>query len=266
MCEEGVGPLVCLTPGRPGNGCAVDVSVPAAVMAINDVVPEVDAVWRLLAAAALGSLVGIEREADDQPAGLRTHITVCLGSALFGVISTLGFTEFVDTQATNVRIDVTRVASQVVVGMGFLGAGIIFRSGSKIRNLTTAASLWTTAAIGLAAGVGDLGIASVGAGVLIVALLLLRVPRNAIRDRLTHVRAAVSIGICDADNATEVLDAVESIDGISIVRLGWSKADGSVTAEVLVEGEPGVRPEQQFLAIAQRDDVADVRFGPPSSD
>ena len=117
---------------------------------------------RLLAALVLGALVGAEREATDQPAGLRTHIAVCLGAALFGVVSTLGFTEFAARRAsTNFQVDVTRVASQVVVGIGFLGAGMIFRQGTAVRNLTTAASLWVVAAIGLAAGVGDIGTAGV---------------------------------------------------------------------------------------------------------
>ncbi|HEX4901915.1 MAG TPA: MgtC/SapB family protein, partial [Acidimicrobiales bacterium] len=75
---------------------------------VNDVVPSWEAVWRLLAAAGLGALVGIEREVNDQPAGLRTHITVALGAAVFGIISTLGFSEFVtDQRAVNVQFDVT---------------------------------------------------------------------------------------------------------------------------------------------------------------
>lgn len=140
-----------------------------------------ESVVRILVAAVLGALVGLERELDDQEAGLRTHLSVCIGAALFGVISTTGFDEFEGTRAsTNVSIDVSRVASQVVVGIGFLGAGLIFRRGGRVQNLTTAASLWVTAAIGLAAGVGNAGIAAVTTLVLIVTLAVLRVPRDAL--------------------------------------------------------------------------------------
>ena len=119
----------------------------------NDLLPSGAVPARLVTAAILGAVVGLERETSDQPAGLRTHLTVALGAAVFGVVSTLGFSEFTDGDGSGaVRVDVTRVASQVVVGVGFLGAGVIFRSGSTIRNLTTAASLWVTAAVGLAAG------------------------------------------------------------------------------------------------------------------
>jgi putative Mg2+ transporter-C (MgtC) family protein len=99
-----------------------------------------EAVLRLVVAVVLGAAVGAEREARDQPAGLRTHIAVCLGAAIFGVVSTLGFDEFQAERArTNINVDVTRVASQVVVGIGFLGAGVIFRQRDVVKNLTTAA-------------------------------------------------------------------------------------------------------------------------------
>lgn len=102
-------------------------------------------VLRLLLAAILGGLIGVEREAHGRPAGLRTHILVSVGSALFTIVSmNLG-------SSTS---DPTRIAAQIVSGIGFLGAGTIIRQGSVVRGLTTAASLWTTAAIGMAAGSG----------------------------------------------------------------------------------------------------------------
>ncbi len=134
-----------------------------------------DAIVRLVAAMVLGAVVGAEREATGQPAGLRTHIAVALGAGLFGVVSTLGFLEFEgERSTTNVQIDVTRVASQVVVGIGFIGAGIIYRQGTSVKNLTTAASLWTVSAIGLTCGVGDVGTAAVATLILLASLVLLR--------------------------------------------------------------------------------------------
>jgi putative Mg2+ transporter-C (MgtC) family protein len=141
-----------------------------------------EAVLRMLVAVVLGGVVGAEREWSGQPAGLRTHIAVALGAALFGSISTLGFVELEAVRdTTNVQIDVTRVASQVVVGIGFLGAGIIFREGGHVKNLTTAASLWVTAAIGLAAGVGDIGTAAAATAMLVLVLLALLPLRRLLR-------------------------------------------------------------------------------------
>lgn len=241
-------------------GRAVDLAILAAVSDTNDLVPSPEAVWRLLIAALLGAIVGVEREASDQPAGLRTHLTVALGAAVFGVVSTLGFSEFEsDTASSNVRIDVTRVASQVVVGMGFLGAGIIFRSGTHIKNLTTAASLWVTAAIGLAAGVGDLGIAVVGASALLIALFLLRVPRNLVRQKLTRVSIPVAIQIAADADAQAVLGAVSALDGLEVDEVAWAKLDERVVLELVLRGDPGVRPDHLLGPIVQRRDVVEVR-------
>lgn len=111
-----------------------------------------DLLLRVLGAALLGALVGLDRELSDQPAGLRTHILVSLGAALFTLVGAYGLQEF---QADPRRaLDPTRVAAQVVTGIGFLGAGAIIRQGASIRGLTTAAGLWVTAAIGMAAGFG----------------------------------------------------------------------------------------------------------------
>ncbi len=101
---------------------------------------------RLLLALLLGGLVGWQREAAVKPAGFRTHILVCVGAALFTLISRYGFFES--------GADPSRVASNIVVGIGFLGAGTIWRTGGSVQGLTTAASLWTVAAIGMAAGIG----------------------------------------------------------------------------------------------------------------
>lgn len=160
-----------------------------------------EAVLRLAVAVVLGAAIGAERESGEQAAGLRTHIAVCVGAALFGVVSTLGFVEFQAERArTNVQVDVTRVASQVVVGIGFLGAGLIFRQGTTLRNLTTAASLWVTAAIGLTAGVGDLGTAAAATAIILAALVALRPLRDWLRrnvareERFMRIRLRGGVG------------------------------------------------------------------------
>ena len=104
---------------------------------------------RLLLASAFGALIGLERERKDWAAGLRTHMMVSVGSCLIMIVSAFGFSDILGTE--NVSLDPSRVASQVISGIGFIGAGtILFLKQGAIRGLTTASGLWTVAAIGLA--------------------------------------------------------------------------------------------------------------------
>lgn len=107
---------------------------------------EIELTVRLLVALLLGAVIGWERELQRMPAGFRTHALVALGSAIFTVVSAFAFTGSLS--------DPTRIAAQIVSGVGFLGAGTIFRTPSTVRGLTTAASIWLVAAVGLLAGAG----------------------------------------------------------------------------------------------------------------
>jgi putative Mg2+ transporter-C (MgtC) family protein len=140
---------------------------------------------RLVLAVLLGGLVGMEREWHNHAAGFRTHILVCLGSTTIMLLSVYGFSQFVDEP--NVRIDPSRLAAQVISGIGFLGAGAILRNGSVIKGLTTAASVWVVAAIGLCVGAGFLYAAfSCTALVLISLLLLNKWEKYLMRHRRNH--------------------------------------------------------------------------------
>jgi len=133
-----------------------------------------DTLIRLLVASVLGALVGMERQRLDWAAGLRTHMLVCLGSALMMIVSAFGFADILGTP--NVNLDPSRIAAQVVSGIGFLGAGtILFLKNEVIKGLTTAAGLWTVAGIGLAVG-GGLYIAASFATVLVLIILILIKP------------------------------------------------------------------------------------------
>jgi putative Mg2+ transporter-C (MgtC) family protein len=127
-----------------------------------------DMIIRLVLAALLGSVVGIERERLRWAAGLRTHMLVCVGSCLFLIVSAFGFSEALVSD--RVQLDPSRVAAQVVSGIGFLGAGTILLRGEIVKGLTTAASLWAVAAIGLAVGSG-LYIAAVTTTVIMMIIL-----------------------------------------------------------------------------------------------
>lgn len=109
---------------------------------------------RLVGAAAFGGVVGIEREVDGHDAGLRTHLLLALGSAVFGVVSVGAFGSFITQGNIRVSYDPGRIASYVAAGIGFLGGGAILKRADRVQGLTTAASLWVVAAIGLASGLG----------------------------------------------------------------------------------------------------------------
>lgn len=136
---------------------------------------QADLAFRLVLASLFGAAVGVEREIHGHPAGMRTHLLVSLGSALFTVLSIHGF-----PPGQNVAVDPTRISAQIVTGIGFLGAGAILKEGLSIRGLTTAASLWATAAIGLAAGAGQFVLATVGVAIVVFSLW----PLNRVAERL----------------------------------------------------------------------------------
>jgi putative Mg2+ transporter-C (MgtC) family protein len=123
-----------------------------------------DAILRLALAAALGGAIGLEREYHHKPAGLRTNMLIALGSALFSILS---------VQLGAAAGSPDRVAAQVVTGIGFLGAGAILRSGENIHGLTTAATIWVNAAIGMAAGMGSYAVAAGAAALTLIVLAIL---------------------------------------------------------------------------------------------
>lgn len=126
---------------------------------------ELQLAGRLVLGLVLGAVIGLERELHRQPAGFRTHALVALGAALFTIVSAYGF--------AGASVDPTRIAAQIVSGIGFIGAGAILQYGGNIRGLTTAASLWSVAAIGMAAGAGMLVMATIGTVLILVVLALL---------------------------------------------------------------------------------------------
>ncbi len=137
---------------------------------------------RILLAAGLGAAVGVERELRDHEAGLRTHMLVAVGSALFTLVSAYGFGDFFREGPVPSPVDPARIAAQIVTGIGFLGAGAIIRQGPMVRGLTTAATLWVVAAIGLAAGAGYYA----GAVATTIVVLLALGPIRVLSRRMLH--------------------------------------------------------------------------------
>lgn len=137
---------------------------------------ELNLALRLAVGLVLGAIIGFERELHRQPAGFRTHSLVSLGAAIFTVVSGFGF--------TGPMADPTRIAAQIVSGIGFIGAGTILQYRGHIRGLTTAASLWSVAAIGTAAGAGLFVLAATGTALILIILSILDRVETMARRRL----------------------------------------------------------------------------------
>ena len=178
---------------------------------------------RLMLAALLGSLVGIERKRLDWAAGLRTHMLVCLGATLFMIVSAFGFTDILG--AADVTLDPSRIAAQVVTGVGFLGAGTIILRREVVRGLTTAASVWTVAAVGLAIG-GGLYLAAISTTVL---ALIILAGVNPLKRRLFPRRRATRLTVTLDRRETplaEVLAAVEAA-GLRVQQMQVARTDAA---------------------------------------
>jgi putative Mg2+ transporter-C (MgtC) family protein len=164
---------------------------------------------RLAVAALLGAAIGLEREMREREAGLRTHLLVSLGSALFTIISAYGFHGFLTSGGALVRADPTRIAAQIVTGIGFLGAGAIIRHGVSVRGLTTAATLWVAAGIGMATGAGFYSGALIGTVVTIVALGPLRILAFPVLERMRVEERSLVIVLRQGTRAGQLLEALE---------------------------------------------------------
>jgi len=223
---------------------------PRYAASVVDLTLQLDLSVRLVLAAALGLAVGFEREIHGHPAGLRTHMLVAVGSALFTVLSAYGF----GAGTAGAPIDPTRIAAQVVSGIGFLGAGAILKDGIVIRGLTTAASLWATSAVGMAAGAGEYIIAAVSTAVILVSLW----PINALAERL-HGTATPEVQLRLSMDRLEALGKVTGIlvshrleiGQISTQRLGKA----SFRADLAIRGRT---PSVITGAITAIDDLEGV--------
>jgi putative Mg2+ transporter-C (MgtC) family protein len=169
---------------------------------------------RLLMAAAFGAVVGLERELSGQRAGLRTHLLVGLGACLFTEGSAFGFS-YLAHLPTSAKLvaDPSRIAAQIVSGIGFLGAGAIIRYGLNVRGLTTAATLWAVAALGLAIALGLYYESLVGLAIILIALVGLRPIRTQLRNRRRHGREEL---VVEAEPHTEIGSLVRPLSEANV--------------------------------------------------
>jgi len=210
-----------------------------------------EALLRLALAGVLGGLIGLERELRERGAGLRTHLLVSVGAALFTIAGAYGF--------GGVRVDPTRVAAQIVTGVGFLGAGAIIRQGFSVRGLTTAATLWVVAAVGLAAGAGYYSGAVITTALVLLALWPLRILAFRILRRFRADGGQLLVELPAGTPPGEVIDEIEAA-GARIAAIGVSQEGDRRRLELDV-ALPHTVPAPRLVArIADVENVADVRW------
>jgi len=191
-----------------------------------------DLVTKLAAATVLGGLVGWQREARDRPAGLRTHVLVCLGSAIY-TLTSLGF---------GGRADPSRVAAQVATGVGFLGAGTIMRHGNEVRGLTTAASLWAVAAIGICVGMGGntYWVAVLGTVLVLLTLTLFR--RLEMHFLMRTRFATITVRIAGGPERIPEVQQYLTDKNVRVESMDVTSAEGGQEVHVGLRLPPGVDP------------------------
>jgi putative Mg2+ transporter-C (MgtC) family protein len=219
-------------------------------MQARPTLPEEEMILRLLLSLVLGGIIGLEREWRDRTAGLRTHMLVCIGSAAFTMISAYGFGDFYGAVDPTARVlaDPARIAAQVVSGIGFLGAGAIFQSRGSVRGLTTAASLWVMAAIGMAVGAGEYVMAVIATIAIVLVLALLRRTSRRIKKRRHRVKARFEIQIGRIEGYRDLFDALEE-HKIVVTRLE-SEPSSDVEWESRLVLDVDVPPQKVITEVA----------------
>ena len=212
-----------------------------------------DFVWRLVLAALFGTIIGLDREYREKEAGFRTHFLVSLGSALMMIVSQYGFSEILTHDG--VSLDPSRIAAQVVSGIGFIGAGTIIFNHQIVRGLTTAASLWATAGIGLTAGAGMSWLALAATILTLVALEGLSLVFRSLGSR----RMVVVFSASDRTGVADTLDRIRT-DGYMVVSyevvpqvVGGDGITYRVT--MVVKAKPGSDNNQLLALLRENTDI-----------
>ena len=214
---------------------------------------------RLAVAAALGGAVGIERELREREAGLRTHLLVSVGAALFTIAGAYGFRDFLVSGGNLTRTDPTRIAAQVVTGIGFLGAGAIIRQGLSVRGLTTAATLWVVAAIGLTVGAGYYSAAVITTAIALVSLWPLRIGAHLIISRFRGESGRLLVQLPAGASPGPLVTAVERLGArLESVEVSHEADRRNVRLDLAVPA--GADMAGIVAKLADVEDVLEVRW------
>ena len=211
-------------------------------------------VLRLGLAAALGGAIGAERELRDREAGFRTHLLVSLGAALFTLVSAYAWTDWRFSTPSGIVFDPTRIAAQIVTGIGFIGAGAIIRQGLSIRGLTTAATLWIVAAIGMAAGAGYYSAAVLTTALVLVSLWPLRLVAHRVFARLRAEEGQLSVALRSGAGGAVLVGALEEF-GAELRRLDFEETEDGRRVSAVVQLRLGAEPHALVMRLMDEEDV-----------
>ena len=209
---------------------------------------------RIVLAAVLGALVGLERSKRQKEAGVRTHCIIACTSALFMILSKYAFVDLVSVNGLR-GADPARIAAQVVSGISFLGAGVIFKNGNSIRGLTTAAGMWGTAAVGMAIGAGLYWVGLIETAVLVVIQIVFhRFPVGA--DALTTQELVVEMA--DSDELLACFDELVKAHRGQITESSLTRENGILRMEVTAKLDPPITHEEALAFMKANDGVRRV--------
>lgn len=228
----------------------------AGVVYTMDTLIILDATFKILISLILGGVIGLEREIKRHPAGFRTYILVCLGSTLLIFISYYPW----ETQVSGVGLvmDTSRIAAAVVTGIGFLGAGAIFKEGVSVKGLTTAAGLWVTAGVGLLVGVGLIEIAIIST----VAILITLSVFSQFEDRLSlpHTKVVLHVKMADPSDTKSMLESLLHKYGIEFEMAGFLQEADAVKFTYTVAMPRNFRTESLIGEILSDGRIYELRW------
>jgi len=221
-------------------------------------IPAYEIIIRLLLGAVIGGIVGFEREIHGRAAGFRTQLIVCVASVLIMIVSENYYYHIRDLDPT-LRIDPARISAGALIGIGFLGAGVIIKSGFAIRGLTTAASIWIVSAIGLAIGGGLYLEGTFTAVITVIALVALRkVERNIKMWRYKNISISTPLNENREDEITETL--MEHGFQIHSINYGRNRAKGEITYSLTVSSRDKNAIRKLFLKLSSMDFINTLRI------
>jgi len=210
----------------------------------------------------LGLLIGLEREMTNKTAGLRTHILICLGSTVFTILSLSGFTTETIHNGVIIQNDPARIAAQILTGIGFIGGGAVLHYGTNVYGLTTAATIWVTASIGMSVGVGSYELAIITTLITFLVLVVIRKFESGFLSRHINKGATIKASvICSNENMSEIQDwfykEFKNIEEVNAERILSKKNQVKLTYIInIVDKNPVNSVHKKLLALEKIESLA----------
>lgn len=222
---------------------------------INALLAQKELFVRLLVACICGGIIGLERSIRRKDAGIKTHIILALGAALFMIVSQYAFTDL--SLTPDFRADASRIASNIVTGVSFLCAGVIFVRGASVKGLTTATGIWTCAGIGMAAGAGMYAITVFSTLLILIIQLLLAGPSAKIE---THYSVDVEFVLPKGKELTDILKEIASITNSTPHSIKMSKINGETIYKVSCNIRHTVDENELVQTLNENENVISVSW------